>query len=171
MLCDKCKKNNASYFSRTTINGVTHEEHLCLDCAKKLNKSMDFGDFDIFDDCFKLPKLFENDFGNTMLLSPFEDDFFDYKPDNTSLIGDALNSINVGAKKFESERGKINPKVIELQNKIKVAVENEDYETAAKLKKEIEAINIKSDENLNNSKNAKESQKSRKKDEESDKNK
>ena len=36
MLCDKCKKNNASYFSRTTINGVTHEEHLCLDCAKKL---------------------------------------------------------------------------------------------------------------------------------------
>lgn len=165
MLCDKCKKNNASYFSKTTINGVTHEEHLCLDCAKKLNKSLNFDDFDIFDECFNVPKLFQNDFGS-MLLSPFEDDFFDYGRDNTSLIGDALNSINVGAKKFESEREKINPKVIELQNKIKVAVDNEDYETAAKLKKEIEKIN-KSD--LDSSQNSDE--KSSKKDDKSDKNK
>ena len=37
MLCDKCKKNEANYYRKTIINGVTTEQHLCSECAKKVD--------------------------------------------------------------------------------------------------------------------------------------
>ena len=33
MLCDRCKKNEATSYFRSTVNGVTTEEHLCSACA------------------------------------------------------------------------------------------------------------------------------------------
>lgn len=35
MLCDRCKQNQATSYIKTTINGVTKEEHLCSACAAK----------------------------------------------------------------------------------------------------------------------------------------
>lgn len=35
MLCQKCKKNQASYYYKQTVNGVTSETALCSECAQK----------------------------------------------------------------------------------------------------------------------------------------
>lgn len=35
MLCDKCKKNEATVSIRTNINGVTKQQKLCRDCAQE----------------------------------------------------------------------------------------------------------------------------------------
>ena len=37
MLCDKCKKNSATYFSTVNINGNVTETHLCAECASEVN--------------------------------------------------------------------------------------------------------------------------------------
>ena len=42
MLCDKCKKNNATIHTSYNINGEVYESHLCADCAK----DSDFKSFD-----------------------------------------------------------------------------------------------------------------------------
>lgn len=38
MLCERCKKNNATLFYKETINGKTTSLSLCHDCAKELEK-------------------------------------------------------------------------------------------------------------------------------------
>ena len=35
MLCEKCKKNTATTFIKTVVNGVSREVHLCSECAAK----------------------------------------------------------------------------------------------------------------------------------------
>lgn len=35
MLCEECKKNEATYHSITKVNGVTNEKHLCVHCHSK----------------------------------------------------------------------------------------------------------------------------------------
>ncbi len=35
MLCDRCKKNNAVYYFKSTVNGKTSEYHLCPECAEE----------------------------------------------------------------------------------------------------------------------------------------
>ena len=35
MLCDRCHQNEATIIRQTTVNGVTHTEHLCPECAAK----------------------------------------------------------------------------------------------------------------------------------------
>ena len=37
MLCDDCKKNEASFHYKESINNVFNEIHLCHECAKKKN--------------------------------------------------------------------------------------------------------------------------------------
>lgn len=49
MLCDNCKKNNATTYVKHTVNGVTTELHLCAECAASQGVGgtfgFDFGDF------------------------------------------------------------------------------------------------------------------------------
>lgn len=40
MLCDECKKNEATVHTIRKINGVTTERHLCADCNKKYGYQM-----------------------------------------------------------------------------------------------------------------------------------
>lgn len=35
MLCERCKKNNAVYYFKSTVNGKTSEYHLCPECAEE----------------------------------------------------------------------------------------------------------------------------------------
>ena len=51
-----------------------------------------------------------------------------------------MKSISVGAEKFKTENKKRNPKLDKLKSDLRNAVEKEDYEKAAKLKKEIESL-------------------------------
>lgn len=49
MLCEKCKKNNASVFYEENINGKTRKYALCHDCADELQRS---GEIPTTDDMF-----------------------------------------------------------------------------------------------------------------------
>ncbi len=67
MKCGKCGQNEANYYYRETVNGVTHEVRLCEDCAKeeglqsRFERGFGFGDsffrdfFAPFDSFFGLP--------------------------------------------------------------------------------------------------------------------
>ncbi|MBQ2714003.1 MAG: UvrB/UvrC motif-containing protein [Clostridia bacterium] len=41
MLCDKCKKRQASVHIKTLINGVYVEKHLCSECARDYDSELD----------------------------------------------------------------------------------------------------------------------------------
>ena len=48
MLCENCKKNNATTYFKQTVNGQTREVFLCSECAAKLglgDSFLNFGDF------------------------------------------------------------------------------------------------------------------------------
>jgi len=51
MLCQKCKKNEATVHIRQTVNGVKTELMLCSECADKENKYAFFGE-DLFSGFF-----------------------------------------------------------------------------------------------------------------------
>lgn len=42
MLCDRCKKNVATYHRSVMINGEGYETHLCEKCANEMNLDTDF---------------------------------------------------------------------------------------------------------------------------------
>lgn len=62
MLCDECKKNQATYHEIKKINGVSTERHLCPDCQAKQtgklqNSPIDFADmFSGFKGLFEPPR-------------------------------------------------------------------------------------------------------------------
>ncbi len=43
MLCENCKKNEATAYIKTNINGDVHEYHLCSECAAKMQEDGAFG--------------------------------------------------------------------------------------------------------------------------------
>jgi protein arginine kinase activator len=48
MLCEKCKKNNASVFYSENINGICRSYSLCEDCAKEYKASSNIYEFQNF---------------------------------------------------------------------------------------------------------------------------
>ena len=166
MLCDKCKKNNATFFSSVNINGNITETHLCENCAKE-NKLFSFNNFlapsfDAFDffNNFLAPSFDAFDFlhdedelvcdncGYT--LSDFKDSgmlgcsncykvFRDIILNNLSKIQPALT--HKGKKPDVSEGLTENEKEIKkLEVQLKQAVNEENYELAGELKKKIIAL-------------------------------
>ena len=74
MLCQNCKKNEATTYYKENINGQTRELHLCPECAAKLTGGApDFGSFfsePFFGHSFLNDPFFSQPFGS-MLSSPF----------------------------------------------------------------------------------------------------
>ena len=83
MLCEKCRKNEATNFYRENVNGKVRSMRLCAECAKSLEESGDlpkldadkfFEDFDFFDEPFfqnpvkTLNSLFSGFFGGEKAL-------------------------------------------------------------------------------------------------------
>lgn len=157
MLCQRCKKREATYHSKTIINGMVSEEHLCSNCAKHI-KPIDFDNFDnfklldVFDD---IPFVNNTQYEYDLLPSNFLDNafnFYDCRRENTDILTDALKSIKKGAKDYESNKDKIDPNLNKLKRELKSAVDNEDYEKAVELKKEIEKIIHKDNKNSKDNK-------------------
>ncbi|MEG1499752.1 MAG: hypothetical protein RR400_01605 [Clostridia bacterium] len=51
MLCEKCKKNEATFYSSIIVNGIKKEEHLCGKCANisgKIKSPLKFFDMSDF---------------------------------------------------------------------------------------------------------------------------
>lgn len=69
MLCENCKKNEATTYIKTNVNGDVHEYHLCPDCAAELQSSGAFGNLLNFDSVFGGMSGF--DLVSSLLSSPF----------------------------------------------------------------------------------------------------
>lgn len=74
MLCQNCKKNEATTYYKETINGQTRELHLCPECAAKLTGSENgldaFFSQPLFGQSFFDDPFFSQPFGS-LLSSPF----------------------------------------------------------------------------------------------------
>ena len=58
MLCEKCKKNNATVFYEETVNGKSRSYSLCADCAKALEQSGEISlQQNLADGFFGMPSL------------------------------------------------------------------------------------------------------------------
>lgn len=158
MLCEKCKKNEACYHSTLIVNGNSKSTHLCADCAKKEGVMKDNSNkffknfFKDFNDSFnfdfdKLDNLFcptcNMNFGdfkaNDFLGCPdcfdfFKEDFEDLKDDD---------KIEFSTPKKTKEEQELD----RLKDQLKTAINEERYEDAADINKQIK--NYKSKHNLN----------------------
>lgn len=47
MLCEKCKKNEATYYYHENVNGAEKTYHLCRDCKDEMEKKGELGDVDL----------------------------------------------------------------------------------------------------------------------------
>lgn len=154
MLCDKCKLKEATFHKTVVINGDGYETHLCPDCVGET----DWADFESWENDF-MPNFFE----------PFENfgfPFLSYEEKKCdkckSTFKDFLRRGKLGCDKcydtFESEirdmlenmespidldLGIEEPKpskLTQLENALRKAVEEERYEDAGELKKQIDKL-------------------------------
>ncbi len=63
MLCQKCKKNNATLFYKESINGKTKSIALCPECAAEAQKNGELN--------FETPSIFGHDIFDSDFMSPF----------------------------------------------------------------------------------------------------
>ena len=164
MLCEKCKKNNATFFFEEIINGRKSSLSLCPACAAELKKSGElkdtdelFNTFSPFDDSI-FGGLFSS-FGQKQLSSVKScpscgstlNDFkktgkagcadcyttFSAELEATirSIHGSATHSGKVPTK--EKEKNQKANELKELRNELKIAIEKEEFEKAASLRDKI----------------------------------
>jgi len=148
MLCERCGKNKATVHAVKTLNGVTREEHICADCASKAG---------IFDTGVLLGSLFSTGRGVKKVCSNCGCTYEDFS--RTGLVGCSEcykefsnelmpvlrrmhgNAKHVGNAPAEvSEQLEKEHKIDELRERLKEAIEKEDFENAAVLRDEINAL-------------------------------
>ena len=176
MLCERCKKNEATIHVSETQQGKTREQHLCTDCAKELGISQPFksyldelfgqnliggtvfnmaGGIPAFDSTVKSGPAQQNtscsgcgqsyeDFRRSGLLgcsqcySTFEtrlDEVFRRVQGGTRHVGRKVNETA-----DQQELQMMRHRLIELKTKLRQAVQEEAYETAAALRDEVHAL-------------------------------
>lgn len=154
MLCDKCKKNPATFHQVVNINGKITEKHLCSECAKKfgvlVNNANFDDDFDFFDD-------FGGGFFSNDTLKPVTrtKTISAPKKQKINVVNDdenveiKLNGKNVKAVLKNAEKND------KLKADLKKAIEEERYEDASKIKEEIKQKEIKKNTKKKTDKNKK----------------
>lgn len=165
MLCERCKKNNATVFYEESINGENRSYSLCSACASEMKKSGELSGLFPFSGFTSVQdQLFGGLFGisepalKTRKVCPLcAATFSDFQkngktgcPECYKTFGEELKgtirSIHGNVKhigrsptKFKKVREKEN-ELKELKNQLKTAIANEDFETAATLRDKIRAI-------------------------------
>lgn len=172
MLCEKCKKNEATVFYRENVNGKEKKYLLCADCASELEKKGqislggDFGFDGFFGDHDPIDSLFSSLFSPAFKLtssanekhcplcgSTFSDivemgkvgcpecyaEFRDeLEPTLRRIHGKSSHSGRAPAKlKEKLERKK---EIFSLENEMKEAVKNQEFERAAELRDKLKAL-------------------------------
>jgi len=66
MLCERCKKNEATYYYHENVNGAEKTWHLCRDCKEDMEKKGELGDVDL-----NMNSLFESFFSDPLKGSLF----------------------------------------------------------------------------------------------------
>ena len=129
MLCQNCKIRKANVFIKRSINGKSKELHLCSDCAEKLgysdmfNKPVFSGFGSLFENFFNAPSILS---GESFLSLPdfSDDDFFgNYNRQTQPQI--AYTVVDNDHKDEEKS---------DLEKELEKAVEEQNYEEAARLR-------------------------------------
>ncbi len=174
MLCEKCKKNNASVHYRYNENGKVTEIHLCSECAKEKGLLLDNGT--ISSDFMSDKSLFADNFVKIPFSTLFNGNCY-IKPQSTSLrvcpscgmtenelrssgklgcercysvfsdlVDVMLNKMHMSTEykgKIPAGRNEslsLKRKIEKLKNDMHSAVENQEYEEAAKIRDIIRSL-------------------------------
>lgn len=143
MKCDRCGKNDATFYYKSNINGKVTEKHLCAGCAHAAgydaplsNRMSGWFDDDWFDRPFRMLEPFFGGFGNRMLTEfPQPVDVLE-QAQNTSPAApadDLLPHDEAMSLALERKRNA-------LQTQLHNAVEEERYEDAARLRDELKSL-------------------------------
>lgn len=140
MKCEHCGRNEATFFYKSSVNGHVSQVHLCADCARRmgytdsLRRSMRpmslFGD-DFFSRPFSLLEPFMGGFGSRMLTEFPE-------PGEPQETAQEESAGLVDKNQLEELRTQRRRNA--LQEQLKSAVANENYEEAARLRDELRAL-------------------------------
>ena len=175
MLCEKCKKKDASFFYNENINGQKRSFALCDDCAREMKKSGELAAADSVFDSAMLPfsSVADGFFGNLFGLgAPLDikeskklcphcgasfDDFRKHGKAGCSKcygtfadeLRGTLRSIHGSAKHTGKAPLKAKEKMSRenrlkaLKDELRNAIQNEEFEKAAKLRDSIREIECK----------------------------
>ncbi len=170
MLCERCKKNNASLFYKETVNGKTTTMSLCHECAKalesegKLSLSSPFADnfphFGDIDDLFsgffapaKKNAVVSAQKQCSLCASTFADIVKNgkvgcaecYKTFRDEL-GKSIRSIHGNVKHIgrvtgpEKEKNEKKKRLAALKKELRSAIDSQEFERAAELRDEIKKL-------------------------------
>ena len=144
MKCDRCGKNDATFYYKSNINGRVTETHLCQDCARQMGYAEPMasrmgGWFD--DDWFSRPfSLFEPLFGGlgSRMLTEFP------QPvdvlEQAQSAGPESSAAEELLPKDEAMSLALERKRNALETQLHNAVAEERYEDAARLRDELKAL-------------------------------
>lgn len=145
MRCDRCGKNEATFYYKSNINGKVTQVHLCHQCAEELGYTDSFrsagmtgglfGDF--FSRPFGMLEPFFSGLGSRMLTE---------FPEPVDVLGQARESTPA-----QEDTGDLLPRDEQdaltrqrrrnaLQTQLNLAVQEERFEEAAKLRDELKAL-------------------------------
>lgn len=158
MICEKCKKNSATIFYQQIVNGEKREYHLCEECAAKMQSGVSFdtlfkGFLDSFigmgnegytkHSSFSCPscKLSFEEFRQTGKVG-CADCYRAFKDQLDSVLKNIQGSARHSGKLPKKAGAEIYTKreLENLKSRLKKAVENEEYEDAAKIRDKIREI-------------------------------
>ena len=145
MRCDRCGKNEATFYYKSNINGKVTQVHLCPQCAEELGYTDSFrsagmtgglfGDF--FSRPFGMLEPFFSGLGSRMLTEfPEPGDVLGQARESTPAqedTGDLLPRDEQDALTRQRRRNA-------LQTQLNLAVQEERFEEAAKLRDELKAL-------------------------------
>lgn len=145
MRCDRCGKNEATFYYKSNINGKVTQVHLCHQCAEELGYTDSFrsagmtgglfGDF--FSRPFGMLEPFFSGLGSRMLTEfPEPVDVLGQARESTPSQEDAGDLLPKDEQDALTRQRKRNA----LQTQLNLAVQEERFEEAAKLRDELKAL-------------------------------
>ena len=144
MKCEHCGKNEATFYYKSNINGKVTQLHLCADCAEALGytenlrktmRPMSLFGGDFFSRPFSLLEPFMDSFGSRMLTEfpePGQPEVLE-QPVREERSAGLVDKAQQEALRYECKRNS-------LQERLKAAVESENYEEAARLRDELRTL-------------------------------
>ena len=145
MRCDRCGKNEATFYYKSNINGKVTQVHLCHQCAEELGYTDSFrsagmtgglfGDF--FSRPFGMLEPFFSGLGSRMLTEfPEPVDVLGQARESTPAQEDTGDLLPRDEQDALTRQRKRNA----LQTQLNLAVQEERFEEAAKLRDELQAL-------------------------------
>lgn len=145
MRCDRCGKNEATFYYKSNINGKVTQVHLCPQCAEELGYTDSFrsagmtgglfGDF--FSRPFGMLEPFFSGLGSRMLTEfPEPVDVLGQARESTPAQEDTGDLLPRDEQDALTRQRKRNA----LQTQLNLAVQAERFEEAAKLRDELKAL-------------------------------